>query len=75
MTLQSSFCLAIAKVYIDEGEKAFLKKDYGNAVYFATEAIKVNLKDEDVMAILYSNRATANLHLGELMCCFFFFSE
>ena len=75
MTLQSCFCLAIAQVYNNEGEKAFLKKDYSNAVYFATEGIKVNCKDEYGMAILYSNRANAHLHLGELMCCcccFFF---
>ena len=77
MSLQSSFRLAIAQVYNNEGEKAFLKKDYSNAVYFATEGIKVNCKDEDFMAILYSNRAYANLHLGELICrcCFFFFGE
>ena len=75
MSLQSSFRLAIAQVYNNEGVKAFLKKDYSNAVYFATEGIKVNCKHEDFMAILYSNRAYANLHLGEFMCrccsCFF----
>ena len=77
MTLQSCFCLAIAQVYNNEGEKAFLKKDYSNVVYFATEGIKVNCKDEYGMAILYSNRANAHLHLGELMCCccFFFFAN
>lgn len=68
MSLQSSFRLAIAQVYNNEGQKAFLKKDYSNAVYFATEGIKVNCKDEDFMAILYSNRAYSNLFLGELMC-------
>ena len=73
MTLQSSFCLAIAQVYIKEGAEAYAKKDYSNAVYFATEGIKVNCKDEDLMAMLYSNRAYANLFLGELMCrCLFF---
>ena len=77
MTLQSCFCLAIAQVYNNEGEKAFLKKDYSNVVYFVTEGIKVNCKDEYGMAILYSNRANAHLHLGELMCCCccFFFCE
>ena len=73
MTLQSSFCLAIARVYSDEGAEAYAKKDFSNAVYFATEGIKVNCKDEDLMALLYNNRAYANLFLGELMCRFFFF--
>ena len=68
MTLQSSFCLAIAQVYNSEGTEAFLKRDYSNAVYFFTEGIKVNCKDEDGMAMLYSNRASANLHEGQLMC-------
>ena len=68
MTLQSSFCLAIAQVYNNEGTEAFLKEDYSNAVYFFTEGIKVNCKDEDGMAMLYSNRAAANLHEGQLMC-------
>ena len=72
MTLQSSFCLAIAGVYSNEGAEAYAKKDYSNAVYFATEGIKVNCKDEDLMAIMYNNRAYANLFLGELMCrCLF----
>lgn len=70
MTLQSSFCLAIAQVYNNEGTEAFLKRDYSNAVYFFTEGIKVNCKDEDGMAMLYSNRAAANLHEGQLMCFF-----
>ena len=71
MTLQSSFCLAIAQVYRDEGAEAYAKKDFSNAVYFATEGIKVNCKDEDLMATLYNNRAYANFFLGELMCrCF-----
>ena len=74
MTLQSSFCLAIAQVYNNEGTEAFLKEDYSNAVYFYTEGIKVNCKDEDCMAVLYGNRASANFKEGQLMCfCFFVF--
>lgn len=71
MILQSSFCLAIAEVYTDEGKEAFLKKDYNNAVYFFTGGIKVNCRNEDVLAVLYSNRAYANLKLGELVCVSF----
>ena len=43
----------------------YLKEDYSNAIYFYAEGIKVNCKDEDVKAKLYSNRAYANLRLGE----------
>ncbi|CAH3171042.1 unnamed protein product, partial [Porites evermanni] len=57
--------IAIAQVYNNEGTEAFLKRDYSNAVYFFTEGIKVNCKDEDGMAMLYSNRASANLHEGK----------
>ena len=62
---QSSSFLAIAEVYKTEGNEAYLKEDYYNAVYFYTEGIKVSCKDEDVRAKLYSNRAYANLRLGE----------
>ena len=40
------------------------------AVYFYTEGIKVNCKDKDLMAELYSNRAHAHLFLGEAFCIF-----
>lgn len=62
---QSSLFLAIAEVYKTEGNEAYLKEDYYNAVYFYTEGIKVSCKDEDVRAKLYSNRAYANLRLGQ----------
>ena len=48
----------------------YLKGDYNNAVYFYTEGIKVNCKDEDMTAKLYSNRAYAYLRLGEASCIF-----
>ena len=54
MTLQSSFCLAIAQVYNNEGMEAFLKEDYSNAVYFYTEGLKANCKDEDLAVSFYS---------------------
>ena len=53
-----------------EGNEAFLKEDYSNAIYFYTEGIKVNCKDQDLKAELYSNRAYANLRLGETICTF-----
>ncbi|XP_073247422.1 tetratricopeptide repeat protein 4-like [Porites lutea] len=55
---------AIAEVYKTEGNEAYLKEDYSNAIYFYTEGIKVNCKDQDLKAKLYSNRAYANLRFG-----------
>ena len=57
--------LAIAEVYLNEGDEAYSKDEYSNAVYFYTEGIKVNYKDKDLMAELYSNRAGAYFCLGE----------
>ncbi|KAM7447290.1 Tetratricopeptide repeat protein 4 [Porites harrisoni] len=53
-----------AEVYLNEGNEAYRKKDYSNAVYLYTEGIEVNSKDEDLKAKLYSNRAVAHLNLG-----------
>ncbi|CAH3020431.1 unnamed protein product [Porites evermanni] len=55
---------ATAEVYKTEGNEAYLKEDYSNAVYFYTEGIKVNCLEEDRKAKLYSNRAYANLRLA-----------
>ena len=57
--------LAIAEVYLNEGNEAYSKDEYSNAVYFYTEGIKVNCKDKDLMAELYSNRADVYFCLGE----------
>ena len=68
MTFQPASFLAIAEVYKTEGNEAYLQEDYSNAIYFYTEGIKVNCKDEDLKAKLYSNRAYANLRLGKATC-------
>ena len=68
MTFQPASFLAIAEVYKTEGNEAYLKEDYSNAVYFYTEGIKVNCMDEDLKGKLYSNRAYANFRLGEATC-------
>ena len=62
-----SLCLilAIAEVYKNEGNEEYTKKDFSNAIYFYTEGIKVNCKNEELKAKLYSNRATAHFYLGE----------
>ena len=65
---QPALFLAIAEVYKTEGNEAYLKEDYSNAVYFYTEGIKVNCMDEDLKGKLYSNRAYANLRLGKATC-------
>ena len=68
MTFQRASFLAIAEVYKIEGNEAYLKEDYSNAVYFYTEGIKVNCMDEDLKGKLYTNRAYANFRLGEATC-------
>ncbi|XP_078380053.1 uncharacterized protein LOC144662998 [Oculina patagonica] len=55
---------AIAQVYLEDGNKEYKKKQAYNAIYFFTEGIQVNCKDDNLNAKLYSNRATAHLHLG-----------
>ena len=65
ISFQSALFLAIAEVYNNEGDEAYFKEDYSNAIYFYTEGIKVNCKDIDLKCELYSNRAYANLCLGE----------
>jgi len=61
---------AIAEVYKNEGNDHYKKKDFSYAIYFYTEGIKVNCKDEELNAKLYSNRATAHFYLGEKFCNF-----
>ncbi|CAH3027856.1 unnamed protein product, partial [Porites evermanni] len=56
---------AIAEVYKNEGNEEFRKKDYNNAIYFYTEGIKVNCKDKELNAMLYSNRAAAHFNWGK----------
>ncbi len=55
---------AIAEVYLQEGNKEYKKKEYLNAIYFYTEGLQVNCKDDELNAKLYSNRATAYFHSG-----------
>ncbi|XP_078379290.1 uncharacterized protein LOC144662372 [Oculina patagonica] len=55
---------AIANVYREEGNNEYRKRELSNAVYFYTEGLQVNCKDDELNAKLYSNRATANFYLG-----------
>lgn len=58
-------CLAIAEVYNNEGDSEYSKGEYNSAIDQYTEGIKVNCKDENLNASLFTNRATVYLHLGE----------
>lgn len=62
---RSIFILAIAEVYKNQGNEEYRKRDFANAIHFYTEGIKVNCKDKELNAKLYSNRATANFYLGK----------
>ena len=57
--------VAIAEVYKKEGNDKYNKKNFNGAINFYTEGIKVNCKDEDLNAKLYSNRAAAHFNLGK----------
>ena len=70
MTFFLHHFIAKAEVYKNEGNEAYLKEDYVSAVYFYTEGIKVNCKDQELNGKLYSNRAYANLRLGKSICKF-----
>ena len=63
--LLNCFISAIAEVYKNEGNNSYRQNDFNNAIYFYTEGIKVNCKDEELKAQLYSNRANAYFCLGE----------
>ncbi|PFX11771.1 Tetratricopeptide repeat protein 28, partial [Stylophora pistillata] len=58
------FLLAIAEVYLKDGDNEYSKGEAYNAVHFYTEGLQVNCKDIQVNAALYSNRAAAQLLLG-----------
>ena len=61
----SIFILAIAEVYKNQGNEEYGKRDFANAIHFYTEGIKVNCKDKELNAKLYSNRAIAHFYLGK----------
>ncbi|XP_022789784.1 tetratricopeptide repeat protein 28-like isoform X2 [Stylophora pistillata] len=55
---------AMAEVYLKDGDNEYKKGEAENAVHFYTEGLQVNCKDIQVNATLYSNRAAAQLSLG-----------
>lgn len=58
---------AIADVYSNQGNEAFKKGDFLEAIHFYTEGIKVNCNEKELKAKLYNNRATAHFKLGRIM--------
>ena len=59
--------LAIAEVYLEEGNKEYKNKELLNAIYFYTEGLQVNCKDDKLNAKLYSNRAIAYYRSGKIL--------
>ena len=73
--LLSFFFAAIADVHKNEGNEAFKKGDFINAIHFYTKGIKMNCNDKELKAKLYNNRAIAHFKLGKMMrtlICIFF---
>lgn len=60
------FVSAIAEVYKNEGNDESKKDEFINAIHFYTEGINVNCKDKELIAKLYTNRASAHFNLGEM---------
>ncbi|XP_066022688.1 tetratricopeptide repeat protein 28-like [Pocillopora verrucosa] len=55
---------ATADVYRNEGNEAFRKGDFINAIHFYTKGIKMNCNDKELKAKLHNNRAIAHSKLG-----------
>ncbi|CAH3165208.1 unnamed protein product, partial [Pocillopora meandrina] len=55
---------ATADVYRNEGNEAFKKGDFINAIHFYTKGIKMNCNDKELKAKLHNNRAIAHSKLG-----------
>ena len=73
------FFAATADAYRNEGNEAFKKGDFINAIHFYTEGIKMNCNEKELKVKLYNNRAIAHSKLGKMMrvliCIFFFYFE
>ena len=54
-------------MYLQEGNKAFRENEFRDAIYFFTEGLKVNCKDDVKTAKLYSNRATTHYKMGKIL--------
>ncbi|XP_023648599.1 tetratricopeptide repeat protein 4 [Paramormyrops kingsleyae] len=55
-----------AKALKDEGNEYFKEKNYKKAIVSYSEALKKKCTDTDLCAVLYTNRAAAHFHLGNM---------
>ena len=73
------FFAATADAYRNEGNEAFKKGDFINAIHFYTKGIKMNCNEKELKAKLHNNRAIAHSKLGKMMRAligiFFFYFE
>ena len=60
------FSAATADVCKDQGNEAFRKGDFINAIHFYTKGIKMNCNEKELKAKLYNNRAIAHFKLGKI---------
>ena len=56
---------ALAEFYKNEGNDQFKKRNFQSAIHYYTKGIKVNCKDKEMNAKLYSNRAAARINFGK----------
>jgi len=54
-------------VYKNEGNDAFGRQEFSNAITFYSEGIKVNCRDDELNAKLYHNRSMAHFYSGKAM--------
>lgn len=50
----------------EEGNEYFKERDYKKAIVAYTEGLKRNCSDHDLNAVIYTNRAAAHFHLGNM---------
>ena len=55
----------LAEIYKNEGNDQFKKENFQSAIHYYTEGIKMNCKDKEMNAKLYSNRAAAHINFGK----------
>ena len=60
------YCVTVlAEFYKNEGNDQFKKENFQSAIHYYTEGIKMNCKDKEMNAKLYSNRAAAHINFGK----------
>ena len=66
MTFCCFFFAVTADVCRNQGNEAFKKGDFINAIHFYTKGIKMNSNEKELKAKLYNNRAIAHFKLGKM---------